>query len=313
MRRTVASVLSPIVARCLPKTAWADAAYAVAHYIARHRKLPQLRDPRGFNEHLLSLKIGGALSDPLRQYLSDKEYMKHYVSRIVGTEYVVETHRVLRNETDVKDLTLQQFPCVVKPTHLSGQVQILIRREDSVDPQVMRRWLRTNYYSQTREANYRHLQPKIIVERFLSYDGSTPPKDYKLFCFHGEPRFVQVDGDRFTRHTRNFYDVDWARLQVAMNYPTRAADDPKPRRLRDMLDIARELSKPLSSVRVDMYAIESELKVGELTNCHESAGSRINPKVADLWLGELFQEDWRERHSRLRSGLYLRTTDNDPT
>ena len=307
MHRTVASGLSPFVARCLPKTAWADAVFAVAHYMARHRRLPRLRDPRRFNEHLLSLKIEGGLSDPLRQYLSDKEYMKHYVSRIVGAEHVVETYRVLRNEADVADLTLEHFPCVVKPTHLSGQVQICIQREYGIDPQVMKRWLRTNYYLQSREANYRHLQPKIIVERFFSHDGSTPPKDYKLFCFHGEPRFVQVDGERFSRHTRNFYDVDWTRLEVSMNYPSRTANDPKPRRLQDMLDIARELSKPLSSIRVDMYALDRELKVGELTNCHESAGSIVIPEVAEFWLGELFRKDWGETHGRLRSGLYLRT------
>ena len=305
MPRHFASRLSPIVARFLPKTSWADAAFAVAHYMARHRRLPRIRDPRRFNEHLLGLKVGGALSDPLRQYLSDKEYMKHYVSMVVGPEYVVETYQVLRNVDDIANLALEHFPCVVKPTHLSGQVQICTKREDAVDSRVMKRWLRTNYYTHSREANYRHLQPKIIVERFLSHNSATPANDYKVFCFHGEPRLVQVDGDRFTNHTRNFYDVDWTRLQVSMNYPCRTADDPKPTRLQDMLDIARALSKLLPSIRVDMYALESELKVGELTNCHESAGSIIKPKVADLWLGELFQPDRRDEHGKLPSGLYL--------
>lgn len=260
MPRNLVSRLSPIVTRCLPKSAWADSACAVAHYIARHRRLPRLREPCRFNEHLLRLKLGGALSDPLRQYISDKEYMKEYVCRIVGSEYVIETYQVLKSETDVATLTLRRFPCVVKPTHLSGQVQICTNPKARIDYQVMRRWLGTNYYSQSREANYRHLQPKIIVERFLSHDGSTPPRDYKVFCFYGEPRLVQVDGGRFTHHTRNFYDVDWTRLNVSMNYPSRVANDPRPLRLQDMLDIARKLSSSLSSLRVDMYALESELR-----------------------------------------------------
>lgn len=33
-------------------------------------------------------------------------------------------------------------------------------------------------------------------------------KDYKIFCFNGEPEFIQIDYDKFTNHKRKFYDLN---------------------------------------------------------------------------------------------------------
>ena len=71
-----------------------------------------------------------------------------------------------------------------------------------------------------------------------------------------------------------------------------------------MLDIARQLSKPFSSVRVDMYANDKQIKVGELTNCHESAGGLIQPTGAELWLGDLFTRPAEDSTARLCDALY---------
>jgi hypothetical protein len=37
-------------------------------------------------------------------------------------------------------------------------------------------------------------------------ESGTELKDYKFFCFDGEPRLIQVDFDRFRNHKRNLYD-----------------------------------------------------------------------------------------------------------
>ena len=288
MKKALKNRIKWIVTRLLPDSTWADAIVSVPQYIRRHRRIPRLVRPRLFTEHLLRLKLDGTLLDPLRQYVTDKEYVKHYIAGLVGQEYALETYEILRSAYDVHRLELKRVPCVVKPTHMSGEVLFYVDNHARLDAKLMTRWLRTSFYKLSREANYRFLKPKIIVEEFFSVDGKTPPSDYKIFCFFGHPILIQVDSDRFRYHTRNYYDVEWNRVPIEINYPSRSLDDARPNRLGEMLDVARELSSFFSSIRIDMYTNGDIVKVGELTSCHESAGSLIQPRQAELWLGELF-------------------------
>ena len=289
MRRPLIKRVISRGVRCLPAARWSDPVVAVIEYVIQHGRLPRLRNPALFNDRLLKLKVDGSLLQPLRQFVTDKEHVKYYVAGVVGREYTLETFDVLRNEGDVDRFLLKQVPCVVKPTHMSGPVLICVDAETPIDRSLLKGWLRSDYYRSSREGNYRFLERKIIVEEFFSEDRRTPPQDYKIFCFHGCPKLIEVDADRFLNHTRNFYDTAWNRLRLIVKYPAGAYEDPKPRHLNVMLDIARRLSTPFSSIRVDMYANDNAVKVGELTNCHGGASELIEPTEAELWLGDLFK------------------------
>ena len=252
--------------------------------------MPSFRTPRLFNDHLLRLKADGSLTDPLRQFITDKEYAKYYVAGIVGWKYAMQTFAVLRSGEEVDRLVLNRVPCVIKPTHLSGPVLIYLGPETPIDRKVVKQWMRVNYYRVSRESNYRNLERKVIVEEYFSEDGRTVPRDYKIFCFHGCPKVIEVDSDRFRHHTRNLYDTAWNRLPIAIGYPPGLEDEPKPTHLEQMIEVARKLSKPFTSIRVDMYADESGVKVGELTNCHGGGTERIQPSAAESWLGSLFEK-----------------------
>ena len=228
------------------------------------------------------------MREPLRRYVTDKEHVKNYVAGVVGVEYTLETYAVLRNNQEVDGFVFERVPCVIKPTHMSGQVVICVDPDTRVDRALLKRWLKTDYYRRTREANYRHLARKVIVEEFFSQDGRTVPQDYKIFCFHGCPRLIQVDSGRFRHHTRNFYDLVWNRLPFTIAYPAGDEDDAKPRHLDEMIEVARRLAEPFPSIRVDLYVDDQSMKVGELTNCHGGGTEVIEPAVAESWLGDLF-------------------------
>ena len=288
----------------LPAGRLMDGAFAIARYLQRHRHMPRLREPRLFNEHLMRLKLDGTLTDPLVQYVTDKEHLKEYVTGVVGAEYVVQTYDVVRSVDEVANLNIRQYPCVVKPTHMSGRIVICLDNDSELDKELLIRWLRTSYYKQSREANYRYLLPKVIIEEFFSADGFTTPPDYKVFCFGGIPMVIEVDRGRFQRHTRNFYDTEWQRLNLAIKYPTRIEDDSRPSALDTMLNVAHELSRPFATMRVDMYTIDRGVKVGELTSCHGSAGEKVWPVEAEQWLGELFSSEAIGVARRLRQEFY---------
>ena len=279
--------------RFLPHNAWGDREFCRRRFVRRHGRSPNPHKPERINDHLYRLKTDGSLLDPLCQFVTDKEFAKLYIAHTVGPDYLPETYRVLRNADDIEAFVPDRVPCVVKPTHLSGAVLFHTDADESVDRDLLSEWLDTERYSGSREANYRYLRPKIIVEEFLSEDGLSAPKDYKLFCFHGVPKMIQVDSGRSHRHTRNLYDPNWHRLPASWHYPPGETDDPRPEPLEGMLEVASRLSAPFSFVRVDLYAIATEVKVGELTFCPGGANEVMRPPAADIELAKLFDPDYR--------------------
>ena len=284
--RRIASVLQYV----LPTTRWGDCVFAIMAHMFKLRRVPRLRPPKLFNDHLLELKLSGALSDPFRQFITDKEYAKDYIAWVVGPQYVLRTYDILRTELDVDRFVVKDTPCVVKPTHLSGSsILVQLDRSAPVDRQEMKCWLKSGYYRRSREINYRFLERKVIVEELHSWDGYDPPPDYKMFCFQGDPRLIQVDTKRFTGHTRNIYDMEWNRLPITIEFPAGIEEDPKPSQFEEMIEIAKRLSRPFAFLRVDMYANDTGVKVGELTNVHGNATEGIQPAAAERWMGELFE------------------------
>lgn len=275
-----------MLTRILPCDAWSDRMCATFRFRNAHGRFPDLRtSPIRFNDYLFKIKTDGTLLDPLRQFISDKEYVKLYVAMQVGHEHAVKTYGVLHSEDEVDCLQLSQFPCVIKPTHASGRMLLQMTPDDLLNRDLLKAWLRYDYYRNTREQNYKYLTPKVIIEEFITDDGKIPAPDYKVLCFGGIPQLIQVDLDRYKTHLQHFYDTAWNRLQYSVGFDSRPENDPKPPQLEKMLEIATKLSHPFPFIRVDMYVSGTEVKVGELTNCPHSAGRPFSPRSVEFTLG----------------------------
>ena len=254
----------------------------------RQGRWPNVKNPERFTDHLYQIKTDGRLLDPLYQYVTDKEYAKDYIAGVLGPGYTPDTYAVLRSDADVEGLALDRAPCVIKPTHSSGQVLIHTDPAAPIDRGLLKSWLRSSYYRAGRENNYRLLTPKVIVEEFISEDSESHPTDYKLHCFRGTPRMIQLIAGRPDDTKSTFYDTNWTKIGVEFTYP---ADDETraPPHLSDMLDIASRLARPFPFIRVDLYATATGVRVGELTPCPGAAQIRVKPDSADLELGQLFE------------------------
>ncbi|ENO16888.1 hypothetical protein J057_01750 [Marinobacter nanhaiticus D15-8W] len=260
-----------LVKRLLPKNRWGDYMTSLLTFVLYQGRLPK-REGGDLNDALFALKTSDEILNPLRVFVSDKHHLKQFVKATAGDEYNVPTDAVLQSLEAAMEY---DYPadCVIKPTHMSGEV--MFRREGSpVDFKRMARWFDSNYYNWTREANYRPLKPKVIVEPYIF--GGESCEDYKIFCVNGEPKMIWVDLDRQGAPRRNFYTTDWELLPVSMVY-RQGKDIPKPANLTEMLDVARQLSRDFSMIRVDLYSNGEKLLVGELTNCSEDARGRVVP------------------------------------
>jgi hypothetical protein len=98
-----------------------------------------------------------------------------------------------------------------------------------------------------------------------------------------------VDFNRFTGHTRNFYDPDGAPVDLRQYYPPGPAIDLPPT-LGLMRTVAEHLAKDFDFVRVDLYAIGERLVVGELTHYPHAGTELFDPPEWDAKLGALWPE-----------------------
>lgn len=236
-----------------------------------------LDNPRTYNEKLQWLKLNWY--DPQAVRCADKYELRDYVQLKVGSSYLVGLLDVYTNADSVRfDALPRQF--VLKACHASGW-NVLCRDKDALSErstrQIVKRWLNSSCFWVTREWVYRDMTPKVIAEHFLSDDGTQIPMDYKVFCFGGEPYYIQVDIDRFGIHRRNIYDAKWRLLDLQIRRPR--APDVKVIRppLDEMLSVARILAKPFPHVRVDFYYAQGKLKVGEMTFFHGGGRERFLP------------------------------------
>jgi hypothetical protein len=285
MTKSVHKALRGLLLDLLPEADWVDNAIAFGEFVRAHRRLPR-RGRYLFNDVLYQIKTSAEIFDPLRMFVSDKEYVKTYVKAVAGDQFNVPTLSVLRSFNEVSKY---RFPstCCIKPTHLSGEVIIRVDSSD-VDMSLIEDWFRRSHYRTTRERNYKHLRPKVIIEPVV-FDNPNLT-DYKIFCFQGRPKMIQLDLNRRQVHQRKFYDVDWNELPFSLGYPRSPALVPKPGNLDRMLGLAKDLSSPFDFIRVDLYSDSRTCLVGEITNCHGNAGERFIPKTSERDASDLIFE-----------------------
>ncbi len=259
---------------------------------ARHGvSAPRLEfsNPRLFNHKIIWLKMH--YRHPLAGIYADKLAVKAFAESAIGQRTIIPTLKVFKRDDpiDLSDLP-DQF--VVKATHGSGW-SVIVRDKNLLDQLTLgkrlRRWLRTNYYSLSREHQYRDIPPAIIVEPLVENEVDRDLMDFKFYCFDGEPGLVQVDVDRFSNHTRAFYDLSWSPLDFSLLYPQAAEPVRKPACFDEMVAIARRLSSGFPFLRVDLYDHDGKPLLGELTLHPEGGFGPITPDEWDRRLGDMLR------------------------
>ena len=136
------------------------------------------------------------------------------------------------------------------------------------------------------ELHYSLIPPKIIAEEMIGNDGEDL-KDYKFLCFNGKAYYCCVDFDRFTKHKRNVYDLNW-NLQTwnTGDYDNYQGDFPKPQNFEKMVELTEKLASGFSHVRVDFYNVDGKIYFGEITFHHGGGCNGIEPKEWAYKMGD---------------------------
>jgi hypothetical protein len=279
-----------------------DKWFSILQYFKCRRRFPDLKNPPTFNEQIQWLKV--FYRNPLLKICADKFTVRDYVAEKAGGDCLIPLLGVYFSADEINFAALPaQF--VLKVSHGSGW-NIFCRDKQKFDAAAARkklaRWMASDFYKVGREWAYQGLTPRIVCEKFLCTPGGEPPWDYKFFCFHGEPRYVQVDYGRFGHHTRALYDIDWNRIPCRLEYALEPHNSPRPVALQQMLDVARKLAAPFPFVRVDLYELENRVFFGEMTFYPGKGVETFSPDSYDRVFGQ-----WLDREK-----TRLEIEGNDP-
>ena len=278
-------LLPKLLLRALP-----DRAFIKLKCLKKDGFLPDLRNPRTFNEKLQWYKL--YYRDPLMTRMADKYEVRKFLEDKGFSGLLNELYGVYDS---VKDIDFNRFPnsFVLKATHGTA-MNIICKNKADLDLEkccaVMNGWLKKNHFSLDREWSYKNIRPRLICEKFLENEAYSELLDYKFYCFNGKPTAVFVcDGRYCKRGVRyNAYDLDWNRLNVTKGKPASDLYIDKPKKFTDMINIAGQLSQGFPFLRVDFYEVEGRIFFGELT-FYPSGGFRpFKPDSYNYVWGDLF-------------------------
>ena len=261
---------------------------------------PDLENPVRFSEKLQWLKLHNR--DPLQTVLADKHAVRAWLTERGHGDLLC---RQLACVDDARALDFDALPdrFVVKAAHASGwnlicdDKAVLDRRQAR---RLMAAWLRQGIYWNGREWPYRNMPRRLVIEEYLS-DASGGLRDYKFYCFDGEPRFVQANSGRQSHeHAQNFYSLDWQILPFGKDLvPRPDIDIPRPPALQRMIAIARDLARGHPYIRVDLYDLDDRVVFGELTFYPASGLPDFIPDEQDFVCGDMLK---LQNHQGFKNG-----------
>lgn len=247
------------------------------HYIMRKfkRKLhynPNLDNPVTFQEKLQWIKLHDR--KPIYHAMVDKFNVKSFITGVLGDDgYCIPTLGVYNS---FEEIDFEKLPneFILKCTHDSGSYYICTDKntfdKDKAKKKLHTSW-KYDYFYYSREWPYKGLKHRIIVEPLIAVPQEL--KEYKFFCFNGEPQLFQSISERNNIEQGpilQHFDLNCNLLDLHdAHYKSRQKNDVErvlPKSLDKMVAISRQLSKDTFFLRVDFYEThQGRIYVGELT------------------------------------------------
>jgi len=246
-----------------------------------------LKSPKTYNEKIQWIKLYD--KNPLMTKCCDKYTVREYVEGKGCKEILNE---LLWEGFNPEDIPFDELPqkFVIKVTHGSC-FNIICTNKNELDRadviKKCRKWLKAKFLEAYGEWFYGVEKPRVIVEKYLD-DGTKRLRDYKVYCFNGQPRYIGVDsGDETSgTHYKDIYDLNWNLIKgYRMAYPNSGVPVDKPAALAQLIKYAKILSADFLHARTDFYIINDQIVFGEITFSNSAGFGRVEPEEFALKMG----------------------------
>lgn len=266
-----------------------DKTYAKLFYRLYTKQKLNLNNPTLTNEKMWWLKLNNR--NPLMTICSDKHLARGYVEECGYSEILIPQIGAVDNVNDI-DFSKFNIPVILKNNNSSGDY-IFYNPEDKdfnekSAKRQLKKGLKQKYYLVSREWNYKHIPPKVVIEEVIKTPNGEPLRDFRFFCFDGEPKLLMMDvgvlnddGVYQANYPRNIYDMDFNLLSIKWGRDPYKGHVDKPKNFEKMIEISRKLSQPFPMCRVDLYNVEGKIYFGEITFYHGGCCQKIAPEEWD--------------------------------
>lgn len=270
------------------KRSYSNRDFIIKRYVEFMGREPDLDNPTLLTEKIQWIKLH--YHHPLYTKCADKYAVRQYVES-KGYGHILND--LIGVYTRVDDIHFDKLPdkFVLKAAHGCSWNYLCADKSKASSQweetkMLLAEWLKEDFSLYSRELHYAYIPPRLICERFLENADGSEIKDYKIHCFHGEPKLIQVDYERSIEHQRNYYDLDWNLSDIKwVQCPNYTGKEERPGNLNEMLDVARALSADFCYVRVDLYNVSGKIIFGELTLTPGSGFTKLEPEKMDAVMG----------------------------
>lgn len=248
-----------------------------------------LDNPQTYNEKIQWLKLHDR--NPLYTELVDKYAVKKYVEEKIGSLHVIPV--IGGPWKDASEIDFDSLPdqFVLKCNHDCGSV-IVCKDKSKLDQEKTRKRLndalQVNYYYVGREWPYKNVQPCIFAEKYMVDDDGIELRDYKFFCFNGEPKYLFIATERMSESEEtkfDFFDMNFNHLPFTNGHPNAKEQPQKPKFFEEMKRFSSVLSEGIPHVRVDFYEANNCVFFGEMTFYHWGGMGIFDPEEWDYTFG----------------------------
>lgn len=262
-----------------------------------------LHNPCTYSEKIQWLKLESK-KHPEYTEMVDKATAKEYVASIIGDKYIIPTYGIWESVEEI-DWNILPNQFVVKSTGDSGGI-VVCKDKSHLDISKAIIKLKNagsrDYTKYNKEYPYKNVPHRYIAEKYMEDESGYELKDYKIFCFDGEPKFLFVATDRQKEGEDvkfDFFDLDWNHIPVKNGHKNSMNIIKKPTNFEEMLDVSRKLSAGLPHVRVDLYNCNGKIYFGELTFFHFSGLTPFEPQEWDFKFGEYLKLPIEQKKKKL--------------
>ena len=270
-----------------------DKLYLRIKFFLRTGERLHLKHPRTYNEKIQWLKLYGR--QPINKVMADKYLVKKYIAERLGENYVIPLLGVWDSPDEI-DFDSLPDKFVLKCNHNSGGGMCICTDKAKLDIEKvkagLREGLKEDYFIISRENAYKGIPRKVIAEAFMEDSTTKDLRDYKFFCFNGEPKVLFVaTGREIGEHEVkfDFFDMDYKHLPITNGHPNSNPYPVKPQSFEEMKRLAAQLSEGMAHVRVDFYEVDGKVYFGEFTFSHWSGMTPFEPEEWDVIFGDWIQ------------------------
>lgn len=256
----------------------------------RTNRILNLSNPKTLSEKIQWLKIYDCTF--LKTFCADKIAIHNYCKSKLNEDICIP---ILGIYDKIEEIDFSKLPnkFVIK-YNFGSTYNVIVKDKSKLNLNEIKKkfefWKNDNYSFKSIELQYLNIPKKIFIEEYKENKGHSDLTDYKIFCFNGQPKFVQLIADRNSNKITNHYDVNWNYCDLWERNDIKSDKNviiEKPKTFNQMLLYAEKLSKDFKFVRIDFYEIEDKTYLGEMTFTPNAGFYNFKNENADFILGEM--------------------------